>query len=98
MQFDLGRMEANNLPANAPQLWPNPFGAHAAAIHDNSGNGECTICNECLPMTLDPRFFESHGNRFQECAIVHLSFARNMQSLGESRPKGGFQFVDSRTL
>ncbi len=47
-------------------------------------------------MTLDTRFFDSDGNRPQECAIVQLRFAGNIQSFGDTCPKGGLQVADSR--
>ena len=47
-------------------------------------------------MTLDTRFFDSDGNRPQESAIVQLRFAGNIQSFGETCPKGGLQVADSQ--
>src|SRR5258707_11110590 len=94
MQFDLGRVQAHDLPTDAPELWPIVLGTHAAAIHNNSGIRGCVIFNESFPVTLDSRIFESDGNRFQECAIVHLCFAGNIQSFGEACPKDGFKFTE----
>jgi hypothetical protein len=47
-------------------------------------------------VTLDTRFFDSDGNRPQECATARLRFAGNIQSFGDTCPKGGLQGADSR--
>ena len=78
MQFDLGRVETHDLSANASQLRPIALSARAAAIHNDSGIGECAICDESLPVALDLACFESDGNRLQECAIVDLRFVGNV--------------------
>jgi hypothetical protein len=94
MQFDLGCMDAHDLTANASEVWPILLGAHAAAVHNNSGFGELTRRNERLPMTLDTSFLESDGDRLEERAIIHLGISGKRQSLGKSFSKGGFHFTN----
>jgi hypothetical protein len=98
MEFDFGRMEAHSLAANAPEVRPVAPGAHATAIHDESGRRERLIGNHRFPVALDAGVFESERNRHQEFSIVQLRFAGKIQSVLESWPQGGFQFADSRTV
>src|SRR5690348_457673 len=90
MQLDFGRMETHDLTTNAPQVWPVMLSAHAPAVHNNSGVGELTSRNECLPMTLDTSFLNSDGNRLEKCAIIHLRITGKIQSSGKSCFKYGF--------
>jgi len=98
MEFDVRRMEAHNLTANAPEVRPVAPGAHATAIHDESGSRERLVGNDRVPMALDFGIFERESNRHQEFAIVQLRIAGKIQSVLESCPQGGFQFADSRTF
>jgi hypothetical protein len=98
LQYDLGRIQTDDLPANTPQLWPTALGAHAAAIYDNSGIGDCAIRDKCFPVALDFVLCESYGNRLQQSAIVYLRFTSDIERSGKSRPQGGFQFAEFSTF
>jgi hypothetical protein len=78
MEFDLGRMETDDLATNATQLRPNASGAHAAAVHDDSGDRELAIRNKCFPVALNPVLAESYGNRLQQRTIVYLRFTSDI--------------------
>jgi hypothetical protein len=97
MQFDLGRMQTDDFAANTAQLGPIALGAHAAAVHSDSGIGEIAIRDKRFPMALNLVLFEGYGNRLQQCAIVYLRFAGNIERSGKPRRQGRFQFIKFST-
>ncbi len=97
MQFDLGRMQTDDLAANTAQPWPIALGAHTAAIHDDSGIGELAIRDECFPVALNLVLAESYGDSLQQCAIVYLRFTSDIKRSGKSRRQGRFQFIKFST-
>src|SRR5712691_265393 len=96
-KFDLRRMETHDLSANATELRPIAFRAHATAIDNNSRIEGCAVLNESLPVRLDSCFCQGDGHRLQERAIIYLSFIRNVQSFGKACAEGRFEFARSRT-
>src|ERR1700676_985347 len=58
-EFDIGRMEAHDLAANAAEVAPVMLSTHAAAIHDDSGVGKCVVRDKLVPVAFDTGFFES---------------------------------------
>src|SRR6202790_4577109 len=91
-------MAAGHLAPNPAQLRPIAPGAHATAIYDKSGIGELGIRDKCFPVALNLVLTESHSDRLQQCAIVHLRFTSDIERSGKPCPQGSFQFTEFRTF
>src|ERR1700689_5486222 len=98
MQFDIRRVKAHNLSANATELRPIALRSHATAVDDKSGIGQCPSFDGGLPVTFDLSFFEGDRHRFKEGTIIDMRFIGDVQSFGKAGGEWRFHFPDSCTI